>query len=244
MQTTASGAYKIIPKTGEANDYVLATSTSLGTNNADLVQGDYILNNSYRDEWYLYKTDGKDVMLVAINSLDGNDRVSAYKNAFGYFCTSGYDDFNFFYGINYPYDDCLQGMEDASIVVFRSHGGHAANYTAVLLGDSSLMISSIYSYNTSTAYTDLSNMELVIYAACDTAYPGSAHNLVDASVMAGADCAVGFKDKIWPAETNTWVDAILEARYNQGLSVAESVYEANQIERRLQSIFYVSYHGE
>ena len=55
VQTTASGAYKIIPKTGEANDYVLATSTSLGTNNADLVQGDYILNNSYRDEWYLVR---------------------------------------------------------------------------------------------------------------------------------------------------------------------------------------------
>jgi len=45
------GAYKITPKTGEANDYVLATSTSLGINNAGLVQGDYIDNNSYCDEW-------------------------------------------------------------------------------------------------------------------------------------------------------------------------------------------------
>lgn len=45
------GAYKITPKTGEANDYVLATSTSFEINNAGLVQGDYINNNSYRDEW-------------------------------------------------------------------------------------------------------------------------------------------------------------------------------------------------
>lgn len=54
IEKTSSGAYKIIPKTGEANDYVLATSTSLGTNNVNLIQGDYILNNSYRDEWLLF----------------------------------------------------------------------------------------------------------------------------------------------------------------------------------------------
>ena len=52
---TSSGAYKIIPKTGEGSDYVLATSTSLGTNNAKLLQGDYLNNNSYRDEWFFEK---------------------------------------------------------------------------------------------------------------------------------------------------------------------------------------------
>ena len=55
VEQTTSGAYKIIPKTGEANDYVLATGSSLGTNNVNLVQGDYIQNNSYRDEWFLLK---------------------------------------------------------------------------------------------------------------------------------------------------------------------------------------------
>ena len=53
VETTANGAYKIIPKTGEATNYVLATSVSTGTNNNNLLQGDYIDNNSYRDEWFL-----------------------------------------------------------------------------------------------------------------------------------------------------------------------------------------------
>ena len=53
VETTSSGAYKLIPKTGEASDYVLTTSTSDGTNNADLIQGAYVLNSSYRDEWYI-----------------------------------------------------------------------------------------------------------------------------------------------------------------------------------------------
>ena len=53
VATTSNGAYKIIPKTGEATNYVLATSTSFGTNNANLIQGDYLDNNSYRDEWFI-----------------------------------------------------------------------------------------------------------------------------------------------------------------------------------------------
>lgn len=53
VETTASGAYKLIPKTGEANGYILGTSTSDATNGAKLIQGAYVNNNSYRDEWYL-----------------------------------------------------------------------------------------------------------------------------------------------------------------------------------------------
>ena len=52
IERTPSGAYKLIPNTGEANNYVLATSTSEGTNGAKLIQGAYVSNNnSYRDEW-------------------------------------------------------------------------------------------------------------------------------------------------------------------------------------------------
>lgn len=52
-EATTNGAYKIIPKTGEATNYVLATSVSNGTNNKNLLQGDYLDNNSYRDEWFV-----------------------------------------------------------------------------------------------------------------------------------------------------------------------------------------------
>ncbi len=53
VEKTANGAYKIIPKTGESKDYVLATTTSSAANGYKLIQGDYIDNNSYRDEWYI-----------------------------------------------------------------------------------------------------------------------------------------------------------------------------------------------
>ena len=55
VSTTSSGAYKITPKTGEANDYVLCTKTIFGFNNWNLVQSDYVLNSSYCDEWYIIR---------------------------------------------------------------------------------------------------------------------------------------------------------------------------------------------
>ncbi len=54
IDTTTSGAYKLTAKCGVANDYVLATESSETTNDVKLIQGDYILNNSYRDEWIIY----------------------------------------------------------------------------------------------------------------------------------------------------------------------------------------------
>ena len=55
IEKTENDAYKLIPKSGEANGCALATSTSFATNGAILVQGDYIDNNSYRDEWYIFE---------------------------------------------------------------------------------------------------------------------------------------------------------------------------------------------
>jgi len=53
IEETTSGAYKLMAKTGEDYDYVLATSTSSSANGYKLIQGDYINNTSYRDEWQL-----------------------------------------------------------------------------------------------------------------------------------------------------------------------------------------------
>ncbi len=55
IETTSSGAYKLIPKTGISNDYVLATSSSSTENGEKLIQGAYVLNDSYRDEWNLIR---------------------------------------------------------------------------------------------------------------------------------------------------------------------------------------------
>lgn len=51
---TYNGAFKLIPKTGESKGDILATTTSSATNGAKLIQGAYIDNDSYRDEWYIH----------------------------------------------------------------------------------------------------------------------------------------------------------------------------------------------
>jgi len=53
IESTVNGAYKIIPKTGVSSGYILATTTSNASNGYKLIQGDYIDNNSYRDEWLI-----------------------------------------------------------------------------------------------------------------------------------------------------------------------------------------------
>lgn len=56
ISTTASGAFKLTPQSGETNGCVLATSTSTAANGKKLIQGDYLDNNSYRDEWLIDRT--------------------------------------------------------------------------------------------------------------------------------------------------------------------------------------------
>jgi uncharacterized protein YjdB len=51
VEVSDTRGLKLIPKSGEANGYVLATTTSDGTNGAKLIQGAYVVNTSYRDEW-------------------------------------------------------------------------------------------------------------------------------------------------------------------------------------------------
>ena len=58
IEETDVGAYILIPKTGEANDYILATSTTSSTGGAILQQGAYMgNNNSYCDEWMICNFD-------------------------------------------------------------------------------------------------------------------------------------------------------------------------------------------
>lgn len=55
IEKTTSGSYKLIPTVGLIQDYVLATSTSNTGNGFKLIHGDYVENNSYRDEWFVVR---------------------------------------------------------------------------------------------------------------------------------------------------------------------------------------------
>lgn len=53
IESTVNGAYKIIPRTGASSGYILATTTFNALNGYKLIQGDYVDNNSYQDEWLI-----------------------------------------------------------------------------------------------------------------------------------------------------------------------------------------------
>jgi hypothetical protein len=96
VETTANGAYKIIPKTGEATNYVLATSVSTGTNNKNLLQGNYIDNNSYRDEWILLMplTYNARVYYDSGSTLSTSTITEAYNSAVVDIYSTYFIDFN------------------------------------------------------------------------------------------------------------------------------------------------------
>jgi len=96
VETTANGAYKIIPKTGEATNYVLATSVSTGTNNKNLLQGDYIDNNSYRDEWFLLMPLTYDARIFydSGSTLSASAITEVYNSAVVDIYSTYYIDFN------------------------------------------------------------------------------------------------------------------------------------------------------
>ena len=82
VETTPSGAYKLTSQTGSG--YVLATDSSDASNGVKLVQGDYIQNNSYRDEWYILITTEKFTQIT----LDNNSDISTstlHKNIVEYY---------------------------------------------------------------------------------------------------------------------------------------------------------------
>ena len=231
VTATASGAYKITPKTGEANDRVLAVGWYLiNSNGVDIEQRDYVEDGNYKDEWKLYRTDGKTVMLVAIKDIDDRDRVTEYDEVFGYLNDYGYSDFNFVYTEYFSAADCLNQMAEASIFVSRSHGTSDSNETILKLYRDGECNSRLYStdiYNGS-ALVDLSSLELAIFAGCNTAQnTDTGRNLVDASVNAGAGCAIGFNDTVDCYDANEWVERFFYYHYYLGLNVTVSCDSAS-----------------
>jgi len=71
---------------------------------------------------------------------------------------------------------------------------------------------------------DFSNMEMMLYVACETAYGGNdAQNLITASVNAGANYALGFEESIGCDGANTWTSYFCEY-----YAAGQSIYEAAQ----------------
>jgi hypothetical protein len=215
IELTSSGAFKLTPKTGIANDYVLATSTSDATSGAALVQGAYFENESYRDEWTIYThTDytfmfigyhvGDPLMppiLTSITQELNNEGIAG--NAF---TTLGKDDLIVYLATSTVFSCITHGLE-----------------TLIVTSDFDLTISDINALD-NEAFT---NLDFVYLGACLTGLgkEGST-NLVNAFASKGASTVLGFTVKIPVDETNYWTERFFVHLAN-GMTIADAITEAD-----------------
>ena len=117
-------------------------------------------------------------------------------------------------------------MQNSKIFISRSHGGYNENCTWLALYDtgtaSRLYSTYIYDTNSSTALVDFSNLDIMLYVGCSTAYGGeTGSNLATASVNAGAKCAIGFEETISCNGANSWTSYFTKF-YTEGETIEDA----------------------
>lgn len=236
---TSSGKYKIKPRSSEnySTDWVLCAGDGLDSlpNGRNVEQRTYNgTNDSYYDEWNIHKISTgtvADVSLLAIKEHDGRDRISCFasvmdslyrKNRTAY-NSNGFKVQNV---TSITAVKCLETLQNSKVFVSRSHGVLSTDggYTGICLninGNPAPAISTVnlYNYNTNTVLCNLSNTELAIFVACQTAYSDNGViSICQAAVDAGADCAIGFTDDVNCLIAGTWLEKFFEY-YRQGYDI-------------------------
>ena len=199
VETAADGAYKIIPKTGEATNYVLATIFHVIPNNKDLVQGDYLDNNHYYDEWFL--TAQRDYVLMYIGYEVGDPKMPpiVYAVSTELETKAGMDGYGY---TTLTKEELLAHLSSTTVFSCITHGSQ----TQIATADGYIKVSDINSLD-STAFN---NLKFVYFGACETGKGGSgANNLVNAVYNKGADAVLGFKINVFVDETNLWTEKFM-----------------------------------
>lgn len=224
IEKTSSGAYKIIPKTGEANDYVLATSTSLGTNNVNLIQGDYILNNSYRDEWLLFDITKKYSQV----SLDYSGASAFNANVKQYYESNANAKGSTFTSISKS--NFISEMKNSTYFGGMLHGGEYENKLKISSNEV-LYLSEI----SSLSNVDFSSVKIIILTSC---YSGRTNGFVDTLCAKGVDVVIGFKGQVEQETSAFWTDRLIYA-LTQGNTVQYSIDYANaELEEEYSGSYY------
>lgn len=224
ISKTTSGAYKIIPKTGETTDYVLSTSTWLGTNNAILLQSNYILNDSYRDEWFLFDVAKKysQVSLGFSSASSLNSSIKQYyesnSNAYGATFTS------------ISKSDFINEMRNSAFFCGVLHGGEHED--KLLISSSEILYLSEIS-SLPASYFD--SAKIIILTSC---YSGRANGFVDTLLSKGADVVIGFRGKVEQETGAFWTDRLIYS-LSQGNTVQAAIDFANdELRNKYNSSYY------
>ena len=225
IELTKNNAYKIIPKTGEANNYVLATSTSGVLNNRNLIQGDYQDNTSYRDEWYLIDVTKKYAQIT----LDYAGASSLNTNIKQY-----YEDNADAYGSTYTSitkSKFINEIQSSAYFCGLVHGGETEN--KLKMSDEVLYLTDISSLPNSS----FNSVKIVILLSC---YSGRSGGFVDTLLAKGVDVVIGFEDKVEQQTGAYWTERLIYA-LSYGNTVEDSIdYADSELYDKYQGTEYAS----
>lgn len=192
---TASGAYKLTPLTGEANNRVLALEVgTLGIANSNgdvLQQRDYVDDTNYKDEWIICEYDTS--ILLAMEHSDGGVRDDYFTNT----AASLQTEKNGIVSVvsTASYSSCsvssmLNYLQNNNIFFIHTHG----EYDKFMISENSYL-----------TIQDLDNVDLsnVKFALLLTCYAGvgysdshiennTPYNIIEKMVICGAESVVGF----------------------------------------------------
>ena len=218
IEKTSRGSYKIVPKTGEANNRVLSVGVYVANiDGIDIQQRDYVNDDNYKDEWNILK--GIDLALIALP--EEYDRTSFFDSVVEDMAKIGYRDY-------YENQDTIKNgvtkeqllnfMKFSKITVVRSHGSQ----NSISASDGRLTRAEILDLPQNVfAYS-----ELIVYGACETGFGGEgSQNLVNATHEQGCDTVVGFRDTVWSGEVNIWCEGFFESLSN-GATVEQACKDA------------------
>ncbi len=225
ISPTSSGAYCIVPRCADvySTGFSLAVANSAG-DGAVVQQRTYTSDTNYGDEWKVYKA-GTDITLLGVRDTE-HDHVTCFGATVSCLSDLNYNGVYSLYSDTVSKNTVLDLLEQSSVFISRSHGQGSDSSSCILLYNEmmysdkdKLSTEDIYDYSTNTAHVDLSNLDLVMFVGCYTAYGGSSgKNIVNAAHAAGANCAIGFKKKVLCVAANTWTEKFCEGLAN-GLSV-------------------------
>lgn len=218
VSVTTSGDYKITPKTGEANDRVLAVGWYvLNVNGIDIKQRDYVDDENYKDEWnpciitpdftnmYIGASDGDPIMPGILRTVKNQFINHGY---FGNSLTSS------------TKDELIYMLKESNIFSAITHGNQTSirltNNVFFSVDDVDLLDSS-----------DLNQLVFVYLGACKTGMGGStATNLVNSFYSKGVENVIGFTISVLVDETNFWSTEFM-SNIAKGQSIGNAISNAD-----------------
>ncbi|MGN1155388.1 MAG: RICIN domain-containing protein [Agathobacter sp.] len=224
ISQTANGSYKIKPRSSEGleTDLVMAVgdSITIGADDTDIEQRLYKDNNSYMDEWYLYKYGEIKNKLFALNE-DGIERNEYFSKVSQIIETNlGESVMTEFYE-EVSKDDMMRYLCDSDIFVVHTHGYKEGFYCSM---SSTLSMKDIEGLN-------LNGLKFALLLTCETAKDFSENNIagnkpvniVEKMVCNGAETVIGFAEITYVSDCNRFAESFFEGAIEEGQTIEDTI---------------------